>query len=100
MSIRERIRQIRGQREAFRKTFLGANGKPKDDEAVRVLGEIKRFCYGERCTIKQGRDGIDPLASVAAAARQEVWFRIRDMLNLDDSDLVMMEKRAEIEANE
>ena len=99
MNIREHIRRIRFLRQAFRHTFLGADGKPRNDDAVMVLAEIKRFCYGARPTLKTGEGRIDPYASVACAARQEVWFRIQGMLNLDDSDLALMEKQAENEAN-
>ena len=36
-------------------------------------------------------------AGVAAASRQEVWFRITSMLNLDDSDIAALEMRARTE---
>jgi hypothetical protein len=91
MSVRDYIRRISGQRDAFRACFLGGNGKPTDSGA-RVLAELRRFCYGAKPTIKSGPQGIDPLASIAAAARQEVYFRITTMLNLDDSDLAQLDK--------
>lgn len=91
MSIRDYVRRITGQRDAFRACFLGGDGKPTNDGA-RVLSELRRFCYGNKPTIKVGPQGIDPLASIAAAARQEVFFRIVSMLNLDDSDLAALQK--------
>lgn len=86
MSVRDYIRRITAQRDAFRACFLSGDGKPTDDGA-RVLLELRRFCYGAKPTIKTGPQGIDPLASVAAAARQEVYFRVMELLKLDDSDL-------------
>jgi hypothetical protein len=91
MSVRDYIRRITGQRDAFRACFLGGDGKPTNDGAA-VLTELRRFCYGNKPTIKTGPQGIDPLASVAAAARQEVYFRVLAMLNLDDSDLQQLYK--------
>lgn len=96
VSIRAYIANLWNLRGAFRRTFLQENGKPHAD-AVVVLAEIKRFCYGTRPTLKQAQNGIDPYASIAAAARQEVWFRLASMLNLDDSDLHALEKRAQME---
>lgn len=86
MSVRDYIRRMTRQRDAFRACFLSGDGKPTDDGA-RVLLELRRFCYGAKPTLKTGPQGIDPLASIAAAARQEVYFRIMSMLDLNDSDL-------------
>lgn len=98
MSVRAYVARLYGLRGAFRRVFLQANGKPSNDQQA-VLGELRRFCYGNRPALKAGPDGLDPYATVAAAARQEVYFRITDMLNLDDSDLVQLEKRAQLEDN-
>lgn len=94
MSARDYIARIWNLRGAFRRTFLKEDGKPHDD-ARMVLQELRRFCYGAKPTIKAGPQGLDPYASVAAAARQEVYFRITSMLNLDDTDLQLMEKNME-----
>lgn len=93
MNPLEYISRLRWLRVAFRGTFLGANGKPHADGA-KVLAELRRFCHGGKATIKVSQSGaIDSHASIAAAARQEVYFRVLDLLNLDDSDLALMEKR-------
>lgn len=87
MSARDYIARLWGLRTAFRRTFNGPNGRPHADGRL-VLEELRRFCYGSRPTIKRGPDGVvDPYASVAAAARQEVYMRIVSYLNLDDRDL-------------
>lgn len=93
MSARDYIARLWDLRGAFRRTFLQADGKPTTDARV-VLGELRRFCYGQRSTIK-GVGKLDPYASIAAASRQEVYFRIMAMLNLDDSDIQQMEKNME-----
>lgn len=87
------VRRLYGLRAAFRATFLAEGGKLKP-HAKEVLEELRRFCHGSRTALKAGARGVDPYATVAAAARQEVYFRILDMLNLDDSDLALMDKRA------
>jgi hypothetical protein len=94
MSVRDYIARLWTLRGAFRRTFLQADGKPNDDARV-VLAELQRFCYGAKPTIKRGVSGIDPYASIAAAARQEVYMRITSYLNLDDSALQLMEKNME-----
>lgn len=94
MSTRDYIARIWTVRGAFRRTFLQADGKPNDDQRL-ALAEIRRFCYGDKPTLKQGPNGLDPYASIAAAARQEVYMRIAGYLNLDDSDLQLLERNAE-----
>ena len=59
-----------------------------------VLLELRRFCYGNKPTIKTANGKVDPLASVAAAARQEVYFRIMKMINLNDADIAQLERTA------
>ena len=94
MGIIDQIVRIRSLRMAFRRTFNGPNGRP-DQDGIAVLNELKRFCYGAKPTLKMGLDGkIDPYASIAAAARQEVYQRIMGMLDLDDEDLAHMELEA------
>ena len=84
---------LRGKRDAFRRLFLGPDGMPTDDGTV-FLREMRRFCYGMKPTIKGG-DKVDPYASIAAAARQEVYFRIIETMNLSERSIVLMERRAE-----
>ena len=98
MSARDYIARLWSLRTAFRRTFHGPDGKPHDDGRM-VLGELRRFCYGNRPTLKQGPNGLDPYASIAAAARQEVYMRITSYLNLDDTDLQLMEKNMEKESD-
>jgi hypothetical protein len=96
VSIRAYASHMWNLRGATRRCFLSPDGKPTNDGAV-LLTELRRFCHGNRPTIKAGPNGVDVHASVAAAARQEVYFRITSMLNLDHSDLHALEKRAQME---
>jgi hypothetical protein len=96
VTIRTHVAHLWNLRGATRRCFLGKDGRPTNDGTV-VLAELRRFCYGSRPTIKAGANGVDAFASIAAAARQEVYFRITSMLNLDDSDLHALEKRAQME---
>ena len=92
MTLKKKISRIRDLRGAFRRTFNGPDERP-DADGIAVLSELRKFCYGNKPTLKTGSDGhIDPYASIAAAARQEVYQRIIAMLNIDDEDLARMER--------
>lgn len=63
-----------------------------------VLADLRRFCFGNSPTLMRSMSGqIDPLASVAAAARQEVWLRIINHLEMDDSQLLKLKEEADNE---
>lgn len=96
MSLRNHIAHLWTVRGAFRRCFLGPDGKPTPDGEV-VLTELRRFCYGGKPTVKQGPQGIDALASMVASGRQEVYFRVADLLHIDDSDIRALERRAQLE---
>lgn len=85
-ALQQRIRRLTRRRFALRACFLGEDGRPTENGAV-ALAEIRHFCHGDRPTIKSGVRGIDPYASIAAAARQEVWMRLDALLRLDDVDI-------------
>ncbi len=93
MGVKDYVRRLFQLRTAFRACFLGADGRPTAQGEI-VLAELRRFCHGNRPTIKSGLHGIDSHASIAAAARQEVFFRITAMLKLDDSDINRMQELA------
>lgn len=95
MSARDYIDRVLYLRRAFRGCFLDESTKKPTANGHLALAELRRFCYGVRPTIKQGPNGIDPYASIAAAARQEVYMRVMAMLQLDDTDLILMAKNAE-----
>lgn len=92
--IKNQVAKTRALRGAFKHCFNGPDGAPHADGLI-VLTELRRFCYGDKPTIKMSPDGrIDPYASISAAARQEVYQRIMALLNIGDQDLARMEQIA------
>jgi len=70
---------------AYRRTFLGDDGKPTTDGTV-MLADLKAFCYADKSTTKVSPVSkmVDPIASAQAEGRREVWLRITQILYLDD----------------
>lgn len=61
-----------------------------------VLADLKRFCFGNKPTVIHGANGaIDSHASIAAAARQEVWLRIINHLHIDDAQLLKLKEESD-----
>lgn len=89
MSTDRQIDKILRRRSHYRAVF-----KP-GASADAVLADLQRFCFGNAPTIIYGGNGgVDPLASIAAAARQEVWLRIINHLHLDDAQLLTLKEEA------
>ena len=57
------VRRLRELRGAYRRVFLGQDGKPTEDGRI-VLAELRYFCHGDRPTLKTNMSGIDAHASV------------------------------------
>lgn len=84
------IDQVLKRRSHYRAVFRP--GKSTDV----VLADLQRFCFGNAPTIRHGGNGaIDSHASIAAAARQEVWQRIINHLHLDDAKLLNLKEELE-----
>lgn len=96
-TARQFFEKLRGNRDVFRRLFLGPDGNLTND-AVLFFREMRRFCYGNKPTIK-GKDKVDPFASVAAAARQEVFFRMLDTIHLSEGQINLMERLAHERGN-
>lgn len=87
MSIVDRILR---RRSHYRATF-----KPGKSTNF-VLADLQRFCFGNAPTVMRDQQGsIDPLASIAAAARQEVWLRIINHLHIDDAQLLKLKEEVD-----
>jgi hypothetical protein len=74
---------------ALRRLLLDGQGNLKP-EAKTVLVAFKHACHagrGTRLTVA-GPNGVDPIGTVAAAARRELWDSFITMLNLDDYQAV------------
>lgn len=73
---------------ALRRLLLDANGNLNRDGRT-LAAWMRRLCGAARGQklIVRGPDGIDPVETVAVAARREVWDEIVEMLNLDQYEI-------------
>lgn len=73
---------------AYKRIFLTDDGKPNKD-AELVLADLRRFCYADRTTAKVSptTQTMDPLAMAFAEGRREVFMRLQQLLNLDESTI-------------
>ena len=67
------------RRDAYRRTFLGADGRPHDG-AARVLADLRRFCRATAPSFTPN----DPYTTALLEGRREVWNRLMAFLTLDD----------------
>lgn len=77
---RYRMNQI-----SIRRLALDGQGNlNRDAKAIAIA--LKRFCRGGRSALMYSPQTgmIDPVATAAAAAKQEVWEYLRRLLNIDD----------------
>lgn len=69
---------------ALRRMLLNGRGELSPDGRM-VAAHLKRLCHvGKPQLIVSPQTGqIDPLATVAAAAKREIWEDFKRLLNLD-----------------
>lgn len=74
---------------AARRLFLGPDGRLNPDASV-LAADLKRFCKvgGAGVAYSPVSGSVDPVATVAMAARREVWDRILNLLNLEPHEVV------------
>lgn len=82
------IYRVMGVRRAWQSAFLNDDGT-LNDNGKKAIGDLARFCYYNRSSIKMSPKAgmIDPLATVAAEARREVFLRVKQAMNLDDLEI-------------
>jgi len=68
------------RRDAYRRTFLGADGRPHRS-AEGVLADLRRFCRATSPSFTPG----DPHTTALLEGRREVWNRLMAFLQLDDN---------------
>lgn len=93
----DRIQKILNRRQAYRRMFLGDDGKlTQDGEAV--LADLARFCRLHRSTsvVSLTTRQTDVPATFQAEGRREVILRILGHLHVDDADLVRLTEREAI----
>ncbi len=90
----DRIQQILNRRRAFRRCFLGEDGKLTPDAEI-VLADLARFCRLHRSTtvVSTVSRQTDVPASFQAEGRREVILRILANLHVDDADLFRLTER-------
>lgn len=88
MTLSARLHAILNRRRAYRRLFLGDDGKLTED-AKLVLADLSRFCrlYRPTTIVSRVSGQTDVPASFQAEGRREVALRIKAHLDLDDSDL-------------
>lgn len=84
---------------AYRRKFLGDDGKTLDADSDVILKDLAKFCRAHRSTSIYStlRGTIDPIASAQAEGRREVYLRIVEHLHLDDRFLVNLREGAKDE---
>ncbi len=86
------VRRDRGLSIAFRRLLLDETGRPSMDAAL-VLGHLRVFCGADISTMRYDRQGkADALATAAAAGRQEVWQQFYFYLNVNEDELVEIDR--------
>lgn len=89
-----RLQKILHRRRAYRRLFLGDDGKLTPDAEI-VLADLARFCKLHRPTtiVSPVSRQTDVPASFQAEGRREVMLRLLGHLHVDDADLVRMTER-------
>lgn len=93
----DRIDKILRRRQAYRRLFLGDDGKLSPD-AELVINDLARFCRLHRSTtvVSTVSRQTDVPATFQAEGRREVILRILGHLHVDDADLVRLTEREAI----
>jgi hypothetical protein len=79
---------------ALRRILLDAHGRLTADAKV-IVCDLRNFCYAAKPTITFSpvSGTIDAHASIAAAARREVWDRLARLLAIDEKQILNAEDR-------
>jgi hypothetical protein len=90
----DRTEKIMARRMAYRRMFLGDDGKLTQDGKT-VLADLSKFCrLTESVTvISPVSRQVDVPATFQAEGRREVILRLLDHLDVDDSDLFQLTKK-------
>ena len=92
----DRIQKILNRRRAYRRIFLGDNGKLTKDGEI-VISDLIRFCrlYQSTTIVSTVSRQTDVPATFQAEGRREVILRLLAHLHVNDADLFhLTEKEA------
>ena len=90
----DRIEKILHRRRAYRRIFLGDDGKLTRDAEI-VLSDLSRFCrlHSSTTMISSVSRQTDVPATFQAEGRREVILRLLAHLHVDDSDLFRLTEK-------
>jgi len=95
------FRKVWNVREAFRAAFQRGlwrhpNGVPNDNTR-EVFEALRRFCNADASCVKFDKDNrIDPLATVKAEGRREVFLEICRVLQMGDKEILALQQREDL----
>lgn len=94
----DRIQKALNRRRAYRRLFLGDDGKLTADGEL-VLADLAKFCRLHRSTtiVSAVSRQTDVPASFQAEGRREVILRLLGHLHVSDADLIRITEREAIE---
>lgn len=86
------IDRILRRKQAYRRTFLDADGKLGRDAEI-VLADLRRFCRaaGSTVVVSPVSKQIDPMAMAMAEGRREVWNRLMAHLYVDEKQVFTLQ---------
>jgi hypothetical protein len=86
------IDRILRRKQAYRRTFMDADGKLGRDAEV-VLADLRRFCRatGSTVVVSPVTKQIDPIAMAMAEGRREVWNRMMAHLYVDEKQVFTLQ---------
>jgi hypothetical protein len=94
--INAMIEKILRKKQAYRRTFMDANGD-LSPEAIVVLDDLRKFCRatGSTAVVSPVSKTIDPLAMAMAEGRREVWNRIQAHLYVNEKQVFELQEKAD-----
>ncbi|PWR24976.1 hypothetical protein [Zavarzinia aquatilis] len=86
------ITRNRRRARAYKDAFLGGRGGGPNLAGAEVLADLRRFCHDTRTTARVSpvTGTLDPVAMALAEGRREVWLRIQQFLQLDETALAQL----------
>lgn len=94
----DRIQKVLNRRRAYRRLFLGDDGKLTKDAEI-ILDDLAKFCRLHRSTtiVSTVSRQTDVPATFQAEGRREVILRILGHLHVNDADLIRITEREAID---
>jgi len=90
----DRTEKLLARRQAYRRMFLGDDGKLTQDAEI-VMADLSKFCRLHKSTtvVSPVSRQIDVPATFQAEGRREVILRLLDHLHTNDSDLFRLTEK-------